>query len=71
LAAYDEEEGMLKQLSVKSAPITNRATDYAAMAPACCNACRTCAMTNILGLAIASFAGTSALIGRLIVGHRR
>jgi hypothetical protein len=48
---------MLKQLSVKVAPITTRAADFAPVAPACCNVCRTCTTTNAVGLVFA--AGTA------------
>ena len=43
---------MLRRLSVRMAPITNRAAEYAPMAPACCNVCRTCTTTNVVGLAL-------------------
>jgi hypothetical protein len=38
-------------------PITNRAAEYAPIAPSCCNACRICATQGILGLI---FGGTAA-----------
>jgi len=38
--------------------------EQAPMATVCCNACRTCATTNFLGLAMAGIAG-------LVVGARR
>jgi hypothetical protein len=41
---------VLKQLSVKVAPITTRAADFTPVAPACCNVCRTCTTTNVIGL---------------------
>jgi hypothetical protein len=41
---------VLKQLSVKVAPLTSRAADFAPVAPACCNVCRTCTTTNVIGL---------------------
>jgi hypothetical protein len=34
------------------APLTNRAADYAPMAPVCCNVCRTCTTQNFVGLAL-------------------
>jgi hypothetical protein len=57
---------MLRQLSVKAAPITNKAADYAPMAPACCNVCRTCTTTNIVGLATAGLFATFAAGRRLV-----
>ena len=55
--AYNE--NVLKQLSVKVAPITSRAADFAPVAPACCNVCRTCTTTNVVGLVF----GAAAAIG--------
>ena len=43
---------MLQRLSVRMAPITNRAADYGPAVPVCCNVCRTCTTTNIVGLAL-------------------
>jgi hypothetical protein len=43
---------VLTRLSVKLAPITNRAADYGPAVPACCNVCRTCTTTNIVGLLV-------------------
>jgi hypothetical protein len=43
---------MLQRLSVRLAPITNRAAEYGPAVPACCNVCRTCTTTNLVGLAI-------------------
>jgi hypothetical protein len=34
------------------APLTNRAADYAPMAPVCCNVCRTCTTQNVVGLVL-------------------
>ena len=49
---------MLQQLSVRLAPITNRAADYGPAVPVCCNVCRTCTTTNMVGLALG--AGSAA-----------
>jgi hypothetical protein len=43
---------MVRRLSVRLAPVTNRAAEYAPLAPACCNVCRTCTTTNVVGLAL-------------------
>ena len=43
---------MLQRLYVRAAPITNRVADYGPVVPACCNICRTCTTTNVVGLAI-------------------
>jgi hypothetical protein len=44
---------VLERASVKMLPIANRAADIAPTAIGCCNACRTCATTNLLGLVFA------------------
>jgi hypothetical protein len=57
---------MLRQLSVKAAPITNKAAEYGPAVPACCNVCRTCTTTNIVGLATAGIFATFAAVRRLV-----
>jgi hypothetical protein len=57
---------VLTKLSVKAAPITNRAADYGPMVPACCNVCRTCTTTNIVGLATAGAIGAFAAVRRFV-----
>lgn len=52
---------MLRKLAVKAAPITNRVADYGPAAPVCCNACRACTTTNVVGLVFA--AATAAGVG--------
>jgi hypothetical protein len=45
--------------------------EHAPMATACCNACRTCVTTNIVGLATAALAGVglgAARLGRRLTG---
>jgi hypothetical protein len=63
---------MLERLSVRFAPIANRAAEYGPAAPACCNVCRTCTTTNLAGLAVATLtvAGVGvARFARRIVGQ--
>ncbi len=59
---------MLRRLSVRLAPISNRAADYGPIVPACCNVCRTCTTQNVVGLAVgagtAAAAGIAGLLGR-------
>jgi hypothetical protein len=43
---------MLQRVSVRMAPVTNRAAEYGPAVPACCNVCRTCTTTNVVGLAL-------------------
>ena len=61
--AYNEH--VLKQLSVKVAPITSRAADFAPVAPACCNVCRTCTTTNVIGLVFGAGAALGTAATRL------
>ncbi len=63
---------MLRQLSVRAAPITNKAADFGPMVPACCNVCRTCTTTNVVGLVFGAgtmVALTAARFARRIVGR--
>jgi hypothetical protein len=57
---------MVRRLSVRVAPITNRAAEYAPMAPACCNVCRTCTTTNIVGLALGGLTAAGVALRRLV-----
>ena len=45
--------------------------EHAPMAAVCCNACRTCATTNGVSLALAGVAGAGAFVVRLVRGSRR
>jgi hypothetical protein len=56
---------MLQRLSVRVAPITNRAAEYGPAAPACCNVCRTCTTTNLVGLAIGALTIAGVGLGRV------
>jgi len=38
--------------------------EHAPMATACCNACRTCVQTNLIGLALGAFAAAGAALRR-------
>ena len=46
------------------APLTNRAAEYAPIAPACCNVCRTCTTQNVVGLALGGIAAAGYGISR-------
>ena len=48
------------------APLTNRAAEYAPIAPACCNVCRTCTTTNVVGLALAGAAALGVGVTKLV-----
>lgn len=53
---------MLRTVSVRVAPVTSRAADYAPMAPACCNVCRTCTTTNVVNFAVGGLTVAAAAI---------
>ena len=56
---------MLERTTIRLAPITSRAADLAPVAPACCNVCRTCTTTNLIGLGIAAVTGAGYVLARL------
>lgn len=47
-------------------PLTNKAGEYAPMAPACCNACRVCTTTNLVGLAFVGAVAIGGLADRIL-----
>jgi hypothetical protein len=53
---------MFERAQIRMLPITNRAADYAPIAPACCNACRVCATQGILGLIFGGAAASGTTI---------
>ena len=55
---------MLTKLAVKAAPITNRAAEYGPAVPVCCNVCRTCTTTNLVGLAFGVATGAAYAVAR-------
>lgn len=63
--AYAYTEEMLARLSVRLAPITNRAAEYGPGVPACCNVCRTCTTTNAVGLVLGGGAAVAYAVARL------
>jgi hypothetical protein len=40
--------------------------EHVPMATACCNVCRTCVQTNVLGLALAGIVGAAGVVTRLL-----
>ena len=55
---------MLTRLAVKAAPITNRAAEYGPAVPVCCNVCRTCTTTNVVGLMLGTATAVAYAVGR-------
>jgi hypothetical protein len=56
---------MVRRLSVRVAPLTNRAVEYAPVAPTCCNVCRTCTTTNVVGLGLGLLAAAGVALSRV------
>jgi len=52
---------MVQRVMARWSPQISRSTE---MAPACCNACRTCWTTNAIGLAVAALAAVAAFFRR-------
>jgi hypothetical protein len=48
---------VLERTTMRALPLVNRAAVFAPVAPACCNVCRTCTTTNVLGLVFSAAAG--------------
>jgi hypothetical protein len=55
---------MLQRAQTRMLPVITRANDHAPMAAACCNACRTCWTSNILGMLAAFGTAVAALVTR-------
>jgi hypothetical protein len=51
--------------TVKLSQAAARYGEHAPMATACCNACRTCVQTNLLGLAAGAVAAAGVAVRRL------
>jgi hypothetical protein len=58
---------VLERVTARTLPVVNRAADLAPVAPACCNVCRTCTTTNILGLAMGAVTAMGYGIARFFV----
>jgi hypothetical protein len=56
---------VIRRLSVRLAPVTTRAAEYAPMAPTCCNVCRTCTTTNVVGLVVGGATVAALAVGRI------
>jgi hypothetical protein len=58
---------MFERVNARMLPLANRTADLAAAAPACCNACRTCATTNIVMVVV----GSAVALGGAIAAFAR
>jgi hypothetical protein len=57
---------VLERTQMRMLPIANRASDYAAVAPACCNACRVCATSGAVGLIFTGAGAVGAFAVRVV-----
>jgi hypothetical protein len=57
---------VLERTTTRTLPILNRAADLAPTAQACCGVCRTCATTNIVGIALAGLTGAGLALKRVV-----
>ena len=64
-------ERMLERLSVRLGPVANRAAEYGPAVPACCNVCRTCTTTNLVGLAIGGLTAAGLGVSRFVRRQER
>jgi hypothetical protein len=51
---------------MRALPLTNRAADFAAVAPACCNVCRTCTTTNLIGVVSGAVLAAAAAVSSFL-----
>ncbi len=56
---------MFERAQTRMLPVMNRASEFAPIAPACCNACRVCATNGIVGLAFAAGGAATAFAAGL------
>jgi branched-subunit amino acid ABC-type transport system permease component len=57
---------VLERTTTRALPLLNRAVDLTPTAQACCGVCRTCATTNIVGVALAAVAGVGVALKRVV-----
>jgi hypothetical protein len=55
---------VFERASTRALPLVNRAAEHAPMATACCNACRACVTSNVLGLVTAGVLAVLAPLRR-------
>jgi hypothetical protein len=63
--------GMKEIASGRIGQVAAKYGEHAPMATVCCNACRTCVTTNIIGIATAALASTGLSLSRLFRVRRR
>jgi hypothetical protein len=61
---------MLERAGTRALPLVSRMAEVTPVVPACCNACRTCVTTNVVGLLTAAGAGLVAGAAQLYARAR-
>jgi len=55
---------MFERTTARALPLVNRASEHAPMVTTCCNTCRTCVTSNVLGLAMGGVLAVGAAARR-------
>jgi len=58
--------GVRQIATLRVSQVTAKYGEHAPMATVCCNACRTCVQTNLLGIAMGAVAGAGLAVRRLL-----
>ena len=58
---------MFERAQVRMLPVVNKTAEHAHLVPACCNICRTCTTTNLIGLAT----GAATAAGLFVAGFAK
>ena len=53
---------MLERAQVRMLPVLNRTAENAHVLPVCCNVCRTCTTTNVVGLLFGAAAAAGVAV---------
>ena len=62
---------MFERTKARALPMANQAADSAPVVVACCNACRVCVTSNVVGFVFAGGAAVAAAGSRLVARYRR
>lgn len=62
---------MFEWTKARALPVANQAADSAPVVAACCNACRVCVMSNVVGFVLAGGAALMGGAARLATRYRR
>jgi hypothetical protein len=57
---------VLERTQTRLLPVVSRSAEQAPLVTACCNTCRTCVQTNLLGLAFAAASGAALAVRRAL-----